>query len=136
MKHFRCILLCLTLILSLSLLTGCSCGTPQDETSATTTQAPSSMEPTKPSTQETVETTPWETTGMADTLYEDPYETQDGITGTAGTEDGAGSMGTDEVYESTEHGGLMNDVTNGLDQIGEDITNAVDDVVNGNRARR
>ena len=70
---------------------------------------------------------------MADTLYEDPYETQDGIYGTAGTEDGAGSMSTDETNET---GGLMNDVTDGLDQIGEDITNAVDDVVNGNRVRR
>ena len=133
MKHFRCILLCLTLVTSLSLLAGCSCGRPQDETSATTTQESSTMDTTRPSMQETVETTPWETTGMADTLYEDPYETQDGITGTAGTEDGAGSMGTDETHET---GGLMNDVTNGLEQIGEDITGAVDDVVNGNRARR
>ena len=88
------------------------------------------METTRPSMQETAETTPWETTGMADTLYDDP---QNGINGTAGTEDGAGSMATDETNET---GGLMNDVTDGLEQIGDDITGAVDDVVDGNRARR
>ena len=130
MKHFRCILLCLTLAASLSMLAGCSCGRPEDETSATTTQESSSMETTRPSMQETAETTPWETTGMADTLYDDP---QNGINGTAGTEDGAGSMATDETNET---GGLMNDVTDGLEQIGDDITGAVDDVVDGNRARR
>ena len=143
MKHFRYILLCLSLVAAIGLMTGCSCGNPQDETSGSTPAETSFTGMTESQTQESTR----ETTPPTSSYPADPYETY-------GTEDGAGSMGTDEGMTSEpdahggasqnggtsngtdESGGLMEDVTDGLEQIGEDITGAVDDAVDGSRTRR
>ena len=148
MKHFRYILLCLSLVAAIGLMTGCSCGNPQDETSGSTLAETSSTGMTESQTQESTR----ETTPPTSSYAADPYETN-------GMEDGAGSMGTDEGMTSApdahggasqhggstnggnangtgESGGFMEDVTDGLEQIGEDITGAVDDAVDGSRTRR
>ena len=153
MKHFRYILLCLSLVVAIGLMTGCSCGNPQDETSGSTPAETSSTGMTESQTQESTR----ETTPPTSSYPADPYEPN-------GMEDGAGSMGTDEGMTSApdahggasshggsthgstsnggnangtgESGGLMEDVTDGLEQIGEDITGAVDDAVDGSRTRR
>ena len=82
----------------------------------------------------------------------DPYETGDGMyDGTGGIEDGAGSMGTEEgmtmapdahggasqngVHGTDANDGLMGDVTDGLESMGDDISNAVDDMTNNSRTR-
>lgn len=163
MKHFRYILLCLSLIAAVGLMAGCSCGNPQDETSASTPAESGSTGMTESQTQETTR----ETMPESSSYPADIYETGDGMDTTDGMENGAGSMGTDEGMGSGadthggasshggssnggtsnggstnggtgtgESGGLMEDVTDGLEQIGEDITNAVDDAANGSRTRR
>ena len=134
MRNFRCILLCLTLVLMVGLLAGCSCGRPQDETSANFPEESSSAGISKPDTQDSTQGTTME----PDTSQADIYETGNGMQdSTGGIEDGAGSMGTDEgilpdtgMTNGTDDG-LMGDVTDGLDQIGEGISDAVDDVTNG-----
>lgn len=164
MKHFRYILLCLSLIAAVGLMAGCSCGNPQDETSASTPAESGSTGMTESQTQESTR----EPMSESSSYPADIYETGDGMyDATNGVEDGAGSMGTDEGMESGadthggassqggssnggntngsstnggngtgESGGLMEDVTDGLEQIGEDITGAVDDAVDGSRTRR
>lgn len=158
MKHFRYILLCLSLIAAVGLMTGCSCGNPQDETSASTSAESGSAGMTESQTQETTR----ETMSESSSYPADMYETDDGLYDpTNGVDDGAGSMGTDEGGRpgtdtnggasqngnssnagtngdngTTESGGLMEDVTDGLEQIGEDITGAMDDVADGARTRR
>ena len=158
MKHFRYILLCLSLIAAVGLLAGCSCGNPQDETSASTPAESGSAGMNESQTQESIR----ETISESGSYPADMYETGDGMYDpTNGVDDGAGSMGTDEGNRpgtdanggashnggnandgingdngSAESGGLMEDVTDGLEQIGEDITGAVEDAADGARTRR
>ena len=153
MKHFRYMLLCLSLLSAVGLMAGCSCGNPQDETTASSPAETSSTGMNETGTQES---------GMQESSSSqgDIYETGNGYQdSTGGIEDGAGSMGTDEgmlpedgtydsAYDSTHDrtengstngtdndGGLMGDVTDGLEQMGDDISDAVDDVADGARTR-
>ncbi len=178
MKHFRCMLLCLSLLSAVGLMVGCSCGNPQDETTASSSAESSSAGMNESETQES---STQETTQEPTSSQGGMYESGDAQGSTGGIEDGAGSMGTDEGMlpdagngtgtgsgsgsgsgngASTgngtgsgngtgtgsgsgsgsgtgtgDDGGLMGDVTNGLEEIGDDISNAVDDVTDGARTR-
>ena len=56
--------------------------------------------------------------------------------GGASQNGGNSNAGTNGDNGTAESGGLMEDVTDGLEQIGEDITGAMDDVADGARTRR
>jgi len=156
MKHFRLILLCLSLMAALGLMTGCSCGNPQDETSGETSTESGSVGMPESQTQESTRETMQESDSYPADLYETGNVSENA---TEDMENGAGSMGTEEgmtsepdahggasqnggssgngAGESTsEGGGLMEDVTDGLEQIGEDITGAMEDTADGTRTRR
>ena len=147
MKHFRCMLLCLSLISAVGLMAGCSCGNPKNETTAgmPATRETTTAAPRETSTQETIvqestihESNVHENGTHAGDIYEngtyegDIYETGNG---TYHDTDHTTDHTTDGTVHGTD-GGLMEDVTDGLERIGEDITGAVDDVVDGTRARR
>ena len=140
MKHFRYILLCLSLIAAVGLMVGCGCGNPQDETSSSTSaDSGSGMYETQ--TQESTRETMQESGSYPADLYETEYGSDDA---TGSMEDGAGSMATDEGMTvepdvnggPSQNGGLMEDVTDSLEQIGEDITGATEDTADGTRTRR
>ena len=140
MKHFRCILLCLSLMAMLGLMVGCSCGNPKNETSANFSEESGSVGIKETHTQEPDTTGIMHESDTAGDMHEshtsgmmpesasspsDIYETGDGMT-----------HDTEGIGHETSHdGGLMEDVTDGLDRVGEDISDAVNDVTESARTR-